>query len=303
VNYWAPVDQYIGGIEHAVLHLLYARFFTKVLRDLGHVRIDEPFKRLLTQGMVVKDGAKMSKSKGNVVDPNDMIETYGTDTTRLFLLFAAPPERDLEWSDQGVAGAHRFLHRVFTLTQTILPGIEGVSAYEGTGADLAPEVMELRRRVHQAIQKVTDDIEARFHFNTAIATVMELVNAFYLTLETLPREELTFRVWREGLEALLKLLNPMVPHLAEELWQALGHETSLQLEPWPQAQPEALAESVFTLVVQVNGKVRSKITAPVSAGEEQLKQLALEDPAVQKWLKGEPRRVVLARGKLINIVT
>ena len=303
VNYWAPVDQYIGGIEHAVLHLLYARFFTKVLRDLGHVNVAEPFARLLTQGMVVKDGAKMSKSKGNVVDPSDMIQTYGTDTTRLFLLFAAPPERDLEWSDQGVAGAHRFLHRVFTLTHTILPDIKGVAAYQGTGADLNPEAQELRRKVHQAIQKVTDDIEERFHFNTAIATVMELVNNFYLTLETLPKEEPTFRVWREGLEALVKLLNPMVPHLAEELWQALGYEDSLQLQPWPQAQPEALVESVFTLVVQVDGKVRSKIEAPVSATEEQLKRLALEDPAVRKWLKGEPRRVVLARGKLINIVT
>jgi leucyl-tRNA synthetase len=303
VNYWSPVDQYIGGIEHAVLHLLYARFFTKVLRDLGHVNLAEPFARLLTQGMVLKDGAKMAKSKGNVVDPNDMIETYGTDTTRLFLLFAAPPERDLEWSDQGVAGAHRFLHRVFTLTHTILPDIKGVKAYQGAGADITPEALDLRRKVHQSIQKVTDDIEERFHFNTAIATVMELVNTFYQTLETLPKEELTFRVWREGLETLVKLLNPMVPHLAEELWSALGYETSLQLEPWPTAQPEALTESVFTLVVQVNGKVRSKITAPVSAGEEQLKQLALNDPSVQKWLQGEPKRVVLARGKLINIVT
>ena len=303
VHYWSPVDQYIGGIEHAVLHLLYARFFTKVLRDLGHVNLAEPFARLLTQGMVLKDGAKMAKSKGNVVDPNDMIETYGTDTTRLFLLFAAPPERDLEWSDQGVAGAHRFLHRVFTLTHTILPDIQGVSAYQGAGADLSPEALDFRRKVHQAIQKVTDDIEERFHFNTAIATVMELVNTFYQTLETLPREVITFRLWREGLEALVKLLNPMVPHLAEELWQALGYETSLQLEPWPQAQLEALTESVFTLVVQVNGKVRSKIVAPVSATEEQLKHLALQDPSVQKWLQGEPRRVVLARGKLINIVT
>ena len=169
-----------------------------------------------------------------------------------------------------------------------------MAAYRGAGADLKPEVQELRRRVHQAIQKVTEDIEERFHFNTAIATVMELVNAFYLTLETLPKEEPTFRVWREGLETLVKLLNPMVPHLAEELWQALGYEDSLQLQPWPQAQPEALVESAFTLVVQVDGKVRSRMEAPVSATEEQLKQLALQDPSVQKWLKGEPRRVVLA---------
>ncbi|MEJ2070411.1 MAG: class I tRNA ligase family protein [Syntrophobacterales bacterium] len=303
VNYWSPVDQYIGGIEHAVLHLLYARFFTKVLRDLGYVNLAEPFDRLLTQGMVLKDGAKMAKSKGNVVDPNDMIETYGTDTTRLFLLFAAPPERDLEWSDQGVAGAHRFLHRVWALTQTILPDIQEVQPYQGTGVDLSTEVFDFRRKVHQTIQKVTDDIDERFHFNTAIAAVMELVNAFYQGLETLPREDLTFQVWREALEVLVKLLNPLVPHLAEEIWQALGFSTSLQLQPWPEAQPEALVESSFTLVVQVNGKVRGKIEAPASATEAQLKELALQNPAVQKWLQGEPKRVVLARGKLVNIVT
>ncbi len=303
VNYWSPVDQYIGGIEHAVLHLLYARFFTKVLRDLGYVNLSEPFERLLTQGMVLKDGAKMAKSKGNVVDPSDMIETYGADTTRLFLLFAAPPERDLEWSDQGVAGAHRFLHRVWTLVHSLLPGIQGRAAYQGTGAELPPGVFDFRRKVHQTIQKVTDDIEDRFHFNTAIAAVMELVNAFYQAVESFPRENLVFRVWREAVEVLLKLLNPMAPHIAEELWQALGHETSLQLEPWPAAQPEALVEAVFTLVVQVDGKVRGKIQAPAGADEAQLKELALKSPAVQKWLTGEPRRVVVAKGKLINIVT
>jgi leucyl-tRNA synthetase len=303
VNYWSPVDQYIGGIEHAVLHLLYARFFTKVLRDLGYVKLAEPFQRLLTQGMVLKDGAKMAKSKGNVVDPSDMIATYGADTTRLFLLFAAPPERDLEWSDQGVAGAHRFLHRVWSLTHAILPDIQGVAAYQGTGADLAPEVFDFRRKVHHTIKKVTDDIEDRFHFNTAIAAAMELVNAFSQALETLPRQETTFRVWREALEALVKLINPMVPHIAEELWQTLGYQTSLQLQPWPTAQAEALVEATFTLVVQVDGKVRDKIEAPAAASEEQLKALALQSPAIQKWLKGEPRRVVVARGKLVNIVT
>jgi leucyl-tRNA synthetase len=303
VNYWSPVDQYIGGIEHAVLHLLYARFFTKVLRDLGYVKLAEPFQRLLTQGMVLKDGAKMAKSKGNVVDPSDMIATYGADTTRLFLLFAAPPERDLEWSDQGVAGAHRFLHRVWSLTHAILPDIQGVAAYQGTGADLAPEVFDFRRKVHYTIKKVTDDIEDRFHFNTAIAAAMELVNAFSQAVETLPRQETTFQVWREALEALVKLINPMVPHLAEELWQTLGYQTSLQLQPWPTAQAEALVEATFTLVVQVDGKVRDKIEAPAAASEEQLKALALQSPAIQKWLKGEPRRVVVARGKLVNIVT
>ena len=303
VKYWSPVDQYIGGIEHAVLHLLYARFFTKVLRDLGYIQHSEPFQRLLTQGMVLKDGEKMSKSKGNVVDPDEMIKNYGADTTRLFLLFAAPPERDLDWSDQGVAGAHRFLHRVWSLAQGLLGEMIKVPPYRGDGGDLSPEQFALRRKVHKTIKKVTEDFEQDFHFNTAIAAVMELVNDFYQSLETLPREELTLRIWREGLEALVKLLNPMVPHMAEEIWEALGHRTSLQQEAWPEADPAALVEELFTLVVQVNGKVRSRIQAPAGAGEEELKALALQDPAVRKWLQGEPRRVVVARGRLVNIVT
>uniref|UniRef100_A0A7C3WGA3 Leucine--tRNA ligase n=1 Tax=Desulfobacca acetoxidans TaxID=60893 RepID=A0A7C3WGA3_9BACT len=303
VNYWTPVDQYIGGIEHAVLHLLYARFFTKVLRDLGYVQLDEPFERLLTQGMVLKDGAKMAKSKGNVVDPHDMIQQYGTDTTRLFLLFAAPPEKDLEWSDAGVAGAHRFLHRVWMLVHTLLPDIKDIPPYEGTGAEFSAELRELWHKIHRTIQKVTEDIEDSFHFNTAIAATMELVNAFQHSLETLPKERLTFMVWREGVEALLKLLYPMVPHICEELWQALGQRPSLQLRGWPQAKAEALVESAFTLVVQVNGKVRSRLVVPASASEEELINLAVNDPAVQKWLPGKPKRVVLARRKLVNIVT
>jgi leucyl-tRNA synthetase len=273
------------------------------LRDLGYVKLSEPFERLLTQGMVLKDGAKMAKSKGNVVDPHDMIHQYGTDTTRLFLLFAAPPEKDLEWSEAGVAGAHRFLHRVWTLTHSLLPKIKNIPPYKGTGTEFSAGLREFWHKVHKTIQKVTDDIEDSFHFNTAIAAVMELVNAFYQTIETLPEENLTFMVWREGLEAILKLLNPMVPHITEELWQALGYQTSLQLEPWPQAKSEALVESAFTLVIQVNGKVRSRMVVPKSATDEQLKNWAVNDPAIQKWLEGEPKRVVLARRKLVNIVT
>jgi leucyl-tRNA synthetase len=303
VDYWAPVDQYIGGIEHAVLHLLYARFFTKVLRDLGLVQIDEPFQRLLTQGMVLKDGAKMAKSKGNVVDPEYLVQEYGTDTARLFMLFAAPPERDLEWSDQGVMGSNRFLHRLWNLVNSLLPDLKGVSAYAGAGAGLSPDLQEFRHKVHRTIKKVTDDIEDSFHFNTAIAAVMELVNAFYLAAENLERDAAAREVFREAVEAILLLLNPMVPHIAEELWQALGHEKSLQLCGWPEAQAEALEECAFTLVVQVNGKVRSRLTAPMTATDEEIKQLALNDPAVQKWLQGQaPKRVVLARRKLINIV-
>jgi leucyl-tRNA synthetase len=303
VNYWSPVDQYIGGIEHAVLHLLYARFFTKVLRDLGYVKLSEPFARLLTQGMVLKDGAKMAKSKGNVVDPNDMIKTYGTDTTRLFLLFAAPPERDLEWSEAGVAGAHRFLHRVWTLVHTILPDIKAVPAYQGTGADLLAELGELRQKLHQTIKKVGDDIEDRFHFNTAIAAVMELTNTFYKALETLPRERLTFMVYREAVEAMLKLLNPMVPHIAEDLWQSLGFSRSLQLEAWPEPQAEALVESTFTLVIQVNGRVRDQVAVPVSATEERIKELALNRPKIQEWRANKGiKNIIYVPGKLVNIV-
>jgi leucyl-tRNA synthetase len=302
VNYWAPVDQYIGGIEHAVLHLLYARFFTKVLRDLGLVKIGEPFSRLLTQGMVLKDGAKMAKSKGNVVDPEYMIEQYGTDTTRLFLLFAAPPEKDLEWSDQGVAGASRFLHRLWNLVHS-LPDLPRVAAYRGPGDELNLDLKEFRRKVHRTIKKVTEDIEDSFHFNTAIAAVMELVNAFYLATENLAWDKETMMVFREAVEAILLLINPMVPHIAEELWQTLGHTTSLQACCWPGAQAEALTEATITVVVQVNGKVRSKLVAPAGATDEEIKDWALNDPAIQKWLKdGPPRRVVLARRKLVNIV-
>jgi leucyl-tRNA synthetase len=303
VNYWLPVDQYIGGIEHAVLHLLYARFFTKVLRDLGMVAIDEPFQRLLTQGMVLKDGAKMAKSKGNVVDPEYMIAEYGTDTTRLFLLFAAPPEKDLEWSDQGVAGSARFLHRLWNLVQDLLPELKGVSPYQGSGIDFSAGLLEFRHKVHATIKKVTEDIEDSFHFNTAIAAVMELVNAFYLAAERKPREAAALPVFREAVEAILLLVSPMVPHIAEELWQALGHTTLIWDVPWPQPQAEALEVSALTVVIQVNGKVRSRMVVPASASDEDIKNWALGDQAVQKWINDKPiRKIILARRKLVSIV-
>jgi leucyl-tRNA synthetase len=231
-----------------------------------------------------------------------MIDQYGTDTTRLFLLFAAPPEKDLEWSDQGVAGASRFLHRLWNLVHS-LPELPRVNAYRGAGDELNLDLQEFRRLVHRTIKKVTDDIEDSFHFNTAIAAVMELVNAFYLAAEKLDWNQETLMVFREAVEAILLLLNPMVPHIAEELWQVLGHNTSLQACCWPQAQPEALAEATLTVVIQVNGKVRSKLVAPASATDEEIKDWAMNDPAIQKWLKdGPPKRVVLARRKLVNIV-
>ncbi|MGO9622290.1 MAG: leucine--tRNA ligase [Desulfobaccales bacterium] len=306
VDYWLPVDQYIGGIEHAVLHLLYARFFTKVLRDLGLVQIDEPFQRLLTQGMVLKDGAKMAKSKGNVVDPEYLIQEYGTDTTRLFLLFAAPPERDLEWSDQGVAGCHRFLHRLWNLAHALLPDIAQVRSYQGKGDDLGPALWDFRHKLHKTIKKVAEDIEDSFHFNTAIAAVMELVNAFYLALENarLHSDDAANEVFREALEAILLLLNPMVPHLAEELWQALGHGTSLQLCCWPQAQAEALVQPFFEVVVQVNGKKRSTIKVHATASDAEIFAIAGNDEAIRKWTQGQAhKKIILAPSrKLVNFV-
>ncbi|MFP3867840.1 MAG: leucine--tRNA ligase [Desulfobacteraceae bacterium] len=307
VNYWLPVDQYIGGIEHAVLHLLYARFYTKVLRDLGLINIDEPFNRLLTQGMVLKDGAKMSKSKGNVVDPDDMIREYGADTTRLFCLFASPPERDLEWSEQGVAGCARFLHRAWTLISELQGQLAGVKPYSGPGKELPPGLRQLRRKVHQTIDKVTADIESRFHFNTAIAAMMELVNELYLARDqqqmNLQAGNLAASVWREAIDALLLMLSPMVPHFAEELWQALGYSTSILLASWPQVQPEALEAESRLVVIQINGKLRSKIEVPVEAGEEEMRQRALEDPRIQELIQGKkPKKVVVARQKLVNIV-
>jgi len=307
VDYWLPVDQYIGGIEHAVLHLLYARFFTKVLRDLGYIKLDEPFTRLLTQGMVLLDGAKMSKSKGNVVDPNEMIEKYGADTTRLFCLFAAPPEKDLEWSDQGVAGSFRFLNRVWSLVVELGAPLVQAQPYRGDGQDLTPALRRLRQALHQTIHRVTADIEGRFHFNTAIAALMELVNDLYKTREeqgdAALAEPVAAAVWREAVEGLTLLLSPMVPHLAEEVWHHLGHTTSIYLESWPEADAAAMAAETRLVVIQVNGKLRSKIMVPADAADEEIKEQALADARIQELLQGQTvKKVVVARQKLVNIV-
>ncbi|MBI4611810.1 MAG: leucine--tRNA ligase, partial [Candidatus Rokubacteria bacterium] len=304
VQYWMAVDQYIGGIEHAVLHLLYSRFFTKVLRDLGLVKLDEPFANLLTQGMVIKDGAKMSKSKGNVVDPDDLIARYGADTVRLFSLFAAPPEKDLDWNDQGVEGAFRFLNRVWRFVQRQLPELAATPARP---AQLSEEGQRFRRVVHETTKRVTDDIEDEFHFNTAISAIMELVNALYAfehgSLDTMSREERA-ALLREGVETLVLLLGPFAPHVAEELWTQLGHRTSLFLRPWLQPDPAALVRKEVLIVVQVDGKVRSRLTVESGAGDEQVKLLALADQRVQPWLQSRPvDRVVVVPGRLVNIVT
>ena len=298
VDYWMPVDQYIGGIEHAVLHLLYARFFTKVMRDLGYVSCHEPFTNLLTQGMVIKDGAKMSKSKGNVVDPNSLIERYGSDTARLFSLFAAPPEKDLDWNDQGVEGSFRFLNRVWKLVHDRLSLVKNAGPVNIDG--LSAEERTLRRAVHKTIKKVTEDIEDRFHFNTAIAAVMELLNVLLAAGTATPQAG---PVMKEALESLVMLLAPFVPHITEELWRMLGHECPLSDTQWPEFDRDAAVDDEVLMVVQVNGKLRSKITVAAGTDEESLKAIALADEKIQPFLQGaRVRKVICVQGKLVNIV-
>jgi leucyl-tRNA synthetase len=304
-EYWMPVDQYIGGIEHAVLHLLYSRFYVKVLRDLGEVSLDEPFTALLCQGMVIKDGAKMSKSKGNVVDPDEIIRRYGADTARLFILFAAPPEKDLEWSDHGVEGASRFLNRLWRLVHGQID-VLGPAPRTRPGA-LSEAGRAFRRTVHETIDRVTRDIEQDFGFNTAISAIMELVNALVdferTTLDTMGGEERA-ALLREAVETTLLLLGPVCPHLGEELWSALGHRASLFRQPWPAADPAALRRDEVEIVVQVDGKVRGRVIAGAAAPEAEVRDLALADGKVQPWLSGrQVAKVVVVPGRLVNIVT
>jgi leucyl-tRNA synthetase len=303
-EYWMPVDQYIGGIEHAVLHLLYARFYTKVLRDLGMVKVDEPFTALLSQGMVIKDGAKMSKSKGNVVDPDDLIRTFGADTARLFSLFAAPPEKDLDWNDHGVEGASRFLNRVWRF---VFAHIDALKAAPRRATATTDEGRAFRRTIHETITRVTDDIERDFHFNTAISAVMELVNAMY-AFESASSDRMAgterAALLREAVETVLLLLGPIAPHVSEELWSSLGHAESLFKQPWPTPDAAAMVRKEVTLVVQVDGKVRSRLQVDVDAPEERIQRLALEDDKVQPWVRQRAvERVVVVANRLVNIVT
>ena len=292
-NYWLPVDQYVGGIEHAILHLLYSRFFHKLLRDTGLVESDEPFKQLLCQGMVLKDGAKMSKSKGNTVDPQEMIEEYGADTVRLFMMFAAPPEQSLEWNDSGVEGAFRFLKRLWRLVaehvEAGLPGALNVDS-------LDDNAKALRRKTHETIQKVSDDFGRRHTFNTAIAAVMELIN-------DVSKFDGDAAVKHEALEAAVLVLAPITPHASHALWQALGHDEAVLNAAWPDVDESALVKDSIELVVQVNGKVRAKLEVPASADKDTVESLAKAEPNVQKFTDGKTiRKVIVVPGKLVNIV-
>ncbi|HYE92859.1 MAG TPA: leucine--tRNA ligase [Terriglobales bacterium] len=303
-DYWMPVDQYIGGIEHAVLHLLYARFYTKVLRDLGLTKVDEPFTALLSQGMVIKDGAKMSKSKGNVVDPDDLIRTYGADTARLFSLFAAPPEKDLDWNDHGVEGASRFLNRVWRF---VIAHAEALKTAPRRVSPATEAGTAFRRTIHETIKRVTDDIERDFGFNTAISAVMELVNALHafegVAQDTVPAPERA-GLLREAVETVLLLLAPFCPHVTEELWAQLGHRESLFRQRWPEADAAALARAEVTVVLQVDGKVRGRLTVDVAAPEGRVRELALADEKVRSWIGGRTvDRVVVVPNRLVNVVT
>ncbi|MDO8525208.1 MAG: leucine--tRNA ligase [Candidatus Omnitrophota bacterium] len=318
VNKWLPVDQYIGGIEHAILHLLYSRFVTKFLSDIGVISFDEPFKNLFTQGMIIKDGAKMSKSKGNVVSPDALIASYGADTVRLYTLFIGPPEKDAEWSDRGVEGAYRFLGRVWRL-------MEKTSSLRGVTNDSSVRHCEplktakqsnddLKRKIHQTIKKVTEDLDGGFHFNTAISAIMELVNEAYDALgfrvqgSGFPAHEAgggagSDDILKEAVEKIVILLSPFVPHIAEEMWRSLGKEDSIFKDKWPIYDKNAIIEKVLTIPIQINGKLRSKIEVPSEIDDAVLKERVMTDPKVKAWVgdKGVKDLIIIPK-KLVNIV-
>ncbi len=297
-KYWTPVDQYIGGIEHAVLHLLYARFFHKLMRDEGLVEGNEPFKNLLTQGMVLKDGSKMSKSKGNTVDPQPLIEKYGADTVRLFILFAAPPEQSLEWSDEGVDGASRFLKRLWKLVHSHLE--TDFSDIKLDADTLTSEQKNIRRKLHETIKKVSDDVGRRHTFNTAIAAVMELINELVKFADD---SEHAYAVSREAIESVVLLLSPIVPHISQQLWNELGHDGLTADVSWPQCDESALVRDEIELVVQVNGKLRSRISVAAKADKESIEATALADEKIVANIEGKTvRKIIVVPGRLVNIV-
>jgi len=297
-NYWMPVDQYIGGIEHAILHLLYARFFNKLLRDLGLIKHTEPFKNLLTQGMVLKNGTKMSKSKGNTVDPQSLIDQFGADTARLFIMFAAPPEQSLEWSDSGVEGANRFLKRLWKTVYDHLAKGKIEPYKEG---DLTPQTKNLRFELHQTIEKITDDIQRRHSFNTAISSVMELMNA-YAKVEG--EDNLTLSVKQEVIQNVILLLNPFVPHICHALWSEVFN-TSIDQESWPIADPKALIKNEYAMVIQVNGKLRGNMLVSADLKQKDIERKALENEDVKRFIDNENtiKKIIFVPKKLINIVT
>lgn len=294
VDYWMNVDQYIGGIEHAILHLLYSRFFVKVLHDLDLVSANEPFKGLLTQGMVLKDGSKMSKSKGNVVSPEEIVNTYGADTARLFILFAAPVDRDLDWSDQGVEGSYRFLNRVWRIVNTI-------SNMPHTANPLLKNEIDLRRELHRTIKKVTNDLDGKFNFNTAISAIMELVNALYHYKDD--NDTINKELAQEVISHLITMLAPFTPHIAEEMWHETGHEGSVHNAPWPVWEESALAVDEVEMAIQVNGKLRDKMTVSITSNAKDIEEKAMLLPRVKEFIEGKNIvKVIVIPNKIVNIV-
>ena len=306
-HYWMPVDQYVGGIEHAILHLLYSRFFNLVFNDIGLTQTKEPFDHLLTQGMVIKDGAKMSKSKGNVVDPDEIIKNYGADTARIFILFAAPPIKDLEWSDQGVEGCSRFLKRVWRIFCEFVDEIRSLSAADENLSTSVKELKELRRMTHITIRRVTEDIEKRMQFNTAIAAIMELVNHLYLFKEWKEKQseidENLYAVMRESMEAVILTLSPFAPHITAEMAMLMNFSKTLDEKKWPTYKEELTQTDEILIVIQVNGKVRQKIKVSTGISDEELKSLSLNEPRIQEWTQDkEIKKIIIVPKKLVNIV-
>jgi leucyl-tRNA synthetase len=301
VAYWFPIDQYIGGVTHAILHLLYSRFWCKVMRDLGLITHSEPAARLFTQGMVQKGGVAMSKSKGNVVGAIDMAEKYGADTGRLYTLFAAPPEKDLEWSEESIEGSWRFLNRAYRLVDKHSEEVKSAKLKVQEGGEISEKEKGLLRKAHQTLRRVTQDFETRWHFNSAIAQIMELTNAIYAA-EPL-QEGVRVEVQREVLEILTLMLGPMTPHLAEELWEMLGHTNGLWTESWPSFNAELAKDEAVEIVVQVNGRVRAKLKVAAGLGQEGVLKLAKQDAAVASYLEAKRiLKVIYVQDKLLNLV-
>ena len=298
-DHWMNVDQYIGGVEHAILHLLYARFFTKVLYDMGLVSVDEPFQNLLTQGMVLMDGSKMSKSKGNIVSPEAIIGKFGADTARLFILFAAPPERDLEWNDSAVEGCYRFINRVWRFVYDYVQANGGNVVDYSSFGELNRADKDMRRLVHTTIKRVTDDAGTRFNFNTAISAIMEMVNGLYQYKE----QDYNKAVMAEAADTLVLLLAPFIPHVTEELWQELGHSGSVHKQKWPVVDEKALIAEEATIILQINGKLRDKIIMPMNVDKAEAEKIALAQPKIAEMIGDkEVKKVIVVPNKLINIV-
>jgi leucyl-tRNA synthetase len=305
-RHWMPVDFYVGGVEHAILHLIYSRFFARVFRDLGMVNHDEPFHHLLTQGMVLKDGAVMSKSKGNVVDPDEMMQKYGADALRLYVMFVAPPEKEVEWSDAGLEGSWRFLARIWRFVDQWYEQVKTAAPVAGPdGGRFNVAERQLRRKTHDTIRRVTVDVEQRIHLNTAVSALMELVNELYAfgeSIHRVPRPE-SLSSLREAIEALIVMISPFAPHTAEELWEMAGHADGLETASWPSFDEGVARAEEIVVPVQVNGKLRGRLTVPAETSESELRERALADAAVRQYIEGKTiKTVVVAKGKLINVV-